>query len=221
MFQKRREIGMRKTKPWVARRFQTFKFKDRPARGLLWTKKVYAEWFEYCLLAEKIPNDFGDLKQFKNFEEWWKHPKYGFELFCEPPEEPPIEEVEVKGYKATPNKVLVALNLDQPSDKIIFNIKNLINRKQPKLKEYKPQARFTPSREPKRIMLEKIKRYRLAYTLQNEGLIRREIANRLSAKGFYGFRRNGEPQEPDLREVSRDIAKARQIIKRVERGIFP
>ena len=221
MFQKIREFGMRKTKPWVARRFQLHGFKGRVKRALLWTKPTYQEWFEYARLAKNAPEEFGDLSGFKDFEEWWKHPEYGFELFCEPPEAPPVQEVERGSYEGSPNTLLLVINLEQPSDKIVFNVKNLIQRRQTKIKEYVSQAKLTPSKEQKRIMIEKIKRYRLAYTLQTEGLVRREIAKRLSGKGLYGFRKNGEPQEPDLREVTRDIANAKKIIKRVEKGMFP
>lgn len=208
-------------KPWIARRFQLHGFKGRAKRALLWTKKTYEEWFNYALLAEKLPIEFGQVSKFKNFEEWWRHPSYGFELFCEPEMKEPIEEIDLSTFKASSNQLFVALNLEQPADKILFNIKNLLSRKQPKLKDYKPQAKFIPSKEPKRIQLEKIKRYRLALTLQKEGYVRREIAQKLSTKGLYGFRKNGEPQYPDLLEVTRDIRNAKKILRNVERGKFP
>ena len=217
-----KEAEMAKSRPWVARRFQTFKFKGREPRGLLWKKSVYKEWFEYAKLAEKLPKEFGDVHSFKNFEEWWRDPKYGFELFCEPPEAPPIEVLEHGVFQEDKAKVFVALNLEQSADKIVHQIKNLLKKHQKKIPEYKPQARFQPSKEPKRIMLEKITRYRLSLSLFEEGWTRREIRAELMKKKLYGIRNTaGDPVEPDLRVLTRDISNARQIVKRVEKGIFP
>ena len=223
---------MAKSRPWVERQLQTFRFKGRPARALLWKKKVYGEWFEYSKLCGKYPKAFGDLSKFKNFEEWWRHPNYGFELFCEPEEEPPVVEVEHKMFQDSPSKILVSLNLEQSPKKIIHQIRNLLKKKQGVLPEYKSRAKFSPSTDPMRIQVEKIKRYRLAYQLHIAGVKRKDIADRLGKKGLYGYRSDGitprtdEPKEKyikpfDLRVVTRDIAFAKKILKRVEKGMFP
>jgi hypothetical protein len=218
---------MAKRRPWVARRLQTVRFKGRPARGLLWKKAIYKEWFEYAKLATTLPKEFGDVKSF-NFEDWWRHPDYGFELFCEPVEEPPFEEVTLSSYKERDSKVLISLNLEQPANKIIHNLRNYLKRIQPEPPEYKSRARFIPSAEPKRIMVEKLKRYRLAYLEQVKGLKRQQIAEKLIPKGLYGRTSTGEPRKYDsrrdefnLRVVTRDISLAKKIIKNVEKGVFP
>jgi len=77
---------------FTKRHLYTFEFKDRPRRALLWRKEVYQEWFAYAKLAGvgNYPDEFGNLEEFSDFESWWKHPEYGFELFCEPEEKPAL-----------------------------------------------------------------------------------------------------------------------------------
>ena len=54
-------------------------------RALLWNKWVYELWFKYSLAALEegmpIPVEFGPIDQFEDFESWWRHEQYGFELF--------------------------------------------------------------------------------------------------------------------------------------------
>jgi hypothetical protein len=106
-------------------------------------------------------------------------------------------------------------------DTIVHDLKNLLKRVKSQDQEYVSLARYPVSKPQQRIMLKKIKRYRLAYCLQRDGMVRRDIASNLTELGMYGFRKNGMPQEPDLREVTRDIAQARNIISHVEKGVFP
>jgi len=202
-------------KPYVKRHIQTFAFKGRKRRGLLWTKSVYKEWFEFALLSNTYPADFGQLNSFKNFEEWWKHQSYGFELFCEPPEGDQV--IEMTGTHVSLNKELLtlAIDLDCHPEKLISRIRNIIGRKQKNMTfEVKSNARYQPSRPKKHIKIKTIERYRHAYTLQKKGLKRYEIGEELQRLKFYD-------QEPYLREISRDIQNAKKILKNVEKGIFP
>ena len=199
---------------YINRNLQTFKFKGRERRGLLWKKAIYKEWFEYCLLAKSYPDDFGQLTLFNSFEDWWKDPKYGFELFCEPPEPLPILELEHSVFPdEIESRLVVSIDLDADIKKVLFNLERLLQRKKVKAKSSVSKARYQPSKPGRHIKLQKLERYRLSYVLQQEGKKRVEIGEILESKGYY--------RQPDLREISRDIAKAREIITNVTKGCFP
>ena len=212
----------KKSRPWVRRHLQTFPMNGRPRRGLLWKKAVYKEWFEYSKLAGTYPKEFGNLAKYKTFEEWWRDPDYGFELFCEPVEEPPVVEEQGDSIKRVEGRIYLSIDPNADPTKVNFALKGLVKKKVKGVTKIVSHARFQPSKPSQRIRVEKLERFREAWRLQNvEGLTRREIAERLMKRGLYGVRKNGEPQEPDLREVTRDIANARGILKRVEKGVFP
>jgi len=212
----------KKTRPWVRRHLQTFTFKGRLARALLWKKAVYKEWFEYSKLAGSYPKEFGNLAKYKNFEEWWRDPNYGFELFCEPVEEPPVVEEQGDSIRLVEGRIYLSIDPNADPTKVNFALKGLVKKRVKGVTKIVSYARFQPSKPSQRIRVEKLERFREAWRLQNvEGLTRREIADRLMKRKLYGVRKNGEPQEPDLREVTRDIANARAILKRVEKGLFP
>ena len=66
--------------------------RKEPKRSLYWDKSVYHLWFDYAKASPRnIPVEFGNLDNFSSFEEWWSHPDYGFQLFCEPEEDDPLE----------------------------------------------------------------------------------------------------------------------------------
>ena len=46
---------------WTKKKLFTVRFKNRQPRALLWRKSVYKEWYEFALLAETLPTEFGDL----------------------------------------------------------------------------------------------------------------------------------------------------------------
>lgn len=199
---------------YINRNLQTFQFKGRARRGLLWKKALYKEWFEYCLLAEKYPDDFGNLSSFSSFEAWWRDPEYGFELFCEPLEPLPVKEIEHSVLQEeNSERLIVSIDLNADIKKILFNLENLLKRKKLKTKPFESKARYQPSKPARHVKLQKLKRYRLSYVLQKEGKKRQEIGDILEGQGYY--------KEPYLREVSRDIAMAKGIIQNVSKGSFP
>ena len=206
---------MKRSKPYIKRHLQTFRFTDRPARGLFWRKDIYKEWFEWAKLAGKYPADWGPLDQFADFEDWWRHPKYGFELFCEPTEQVPVSVVET-GVQLPDGNLVVAIDLNADSDKALRMVQNLI-KKHLKSKHTSSisHARYSPSKHAKYIKLEVLRRYRLAYTLSViEGKTRNELAPEL-------MKHRKSKQLPSLRVITRDITAAKAILKNVAKGVFP
>jgi hypothetical protein len=205
---------MKQPRTYVKRRLQTFRFAGRPARGLYWKKDVYREWFEWARLANNYPKDWGPLNEFEDFEDWWKHPQYGFELFCEPPEQPAIEVLQ-PGATVGDNLV-ISVNKSADPEKALLMIRNLIKKTiRPKATGQVSQARYSPSKHGKYIKLNVLRRYRLAYTLKAiEGKTRNELAPELMT-----LRKS--KQLPSLRVITRDITAAKAILKNVAKGIFP
>lgn len=206
---------MKQSKPYVKRRLQTFRFAGRPARGLYWKKDIYREWFEWAKLAGKYPADWGPLEQFPDFEDWWKHPQYGFELFCELPEQEPVQVIET-GVCAPVGNLVVAINLNADPEKALLMLRNLV-KKHVKKKPASPtsRARYAPSKHAKYIKLEVLRRYRLAYTLSViDGKTRNELAPEL-------MKHRKSKQLPSLRVITRDITAAKAILKNVAKGVFP
>lgn len=206
---------MKQSKPYVKRRLQTFRFAGRSARGLYWKKDIYREWFEWAKMAGKYPADWGPLEQFLDFEDWWKHPQYGFELFCEPPEQPAVNVLETGGV-ATEGKLVVSIDLSADREKALLMVRNLI-KKHLKIRSGSStsHARYAPSKHGKYIKLEVLRRYRLAYTLSAiEGKTRNELAPEL-------MKHRKSKQLPSLRVITRDITSAKAILKNVSKGVFP
>jgi len=224
-----------KRRPWVRRVIQRVRFTGREPRRLMWRKAIYEEWFEYAKLAGTYPKEFGDLSKYEKFDDWWRDPSYGFELFCEPPDEPVVEEV--TGTNAEGNRLIVSIKRDSDPYEVIHHLKKLVEMNVRLPRKDVSHARFTPSKPAKNLMPEKLERYRLVYALKKDHS-RLEIAyllrNRKSShknsreqvrQYFYGIQKSGvdkgSPRLPDEREISRDLQKARAILKRVERGVFP
>jgi hypothetical protein len=205
---------MKQPRTYVKRRLQTFRFAGRPARGLYWKKDVYREWFEWARLANNYPKDWGPLNEFEDFEDWWKHPQYGFELFCEPPEQQAIEVLQ-PGTTVGDNLV-ISINKSADPEKALLMIRNLIKKTiRPKATGQVSQARYSLSKHGKYIKLNVLRRYRLAYTLKAiEGKTRNELAPELMT-----LRKS--KQLPSLRVITRDITAAKAILKNVVKGIFP
>jgi hypothetical protein len=205
---------MKQPRTYVKRRLQTFRFAGRPARGLYWKKDVYREWFEWARLANNYPEDWGPLNEFEDFEDWWKHPQYGFELFCEPPEEPAIEVLQ-RGATVGDNLV-ISVNKSADPEKALLMIRNLLKKAiRTKATGQISQALYSPSKNGKYIKLNVLRRYRLAYTLKAiKGKTRNELAPELMT-----LRRS--KQLPSLRVITRDITAAKAILRNVAKGIFP
>lgn len=224
-----------KRRPWVRRVIQRVRFAGREPRRLMWKKAVYEEWFEYAKLAGTYPKEFGDLSKYEKFEDWWRDPNYGFELFCEPPEEPVIEQV--SGTSVDENCLVVSIRRDADPYEVIHHLKKLVEKNVRLPKKDVSHARFTPSKPAKNLMPEKLERYRLVYALKKDHS-RLETAyllrNRKSSykntreqvrQYFYGTVKSGTdkglPRLADEREISRDLQKARLILKNVAKGVFP
>lgn len=200
---------------WVKRSVMSFKFKGRPRRGLFWTKSVYKLWFEYAKASPRnIPAEFGNLDDFKNFDEWWKHPDYGFELFCEPP----IAEksVTVVDSIGEPEKDVIYLKVhlnEQPAKlKRLFH--TVLKRHQKKkLEEPKSKARFQPSAHQRHIKLGALKKYLETWQKMESGMTRREIFNQRY--------KNSVAEENQLRVISRECQRVKEIFANIEKGTFP
>ena len=207
---------MKQHKTYVKRRLQTFRFAGREARGLYWKKDIYREWFEWVKLAGNYPSDWGPLAEFNDFEEWWRHPQYGFELFCEPPVQPPITTLKTGDLVGdASNQLVVSIDCAGDPEKALLMLRNLIKKKVRPNRSLLSAARYAPSKHAKYIKLDVLKRYRLAYTLMVlEGKTRKEAIPEL-------MRLRKSKQEPTLRVITRDLTSAKAILTNVTKGIFP
>jgi hypothetical protein len=245
----RQEDMAKKRSRWTKRKLFTVKFKGREPRQLLWRKGVYEEWFRYALLHQtrggKIPKEFGNLKKFKNFEEWWRHPKYGFELCCEPP----LESVAVvlgpkDQIRAENDEVLLKINLRCDPDILEAEIKRLVKSLEIG-DDYQSRARFQPSRPMQRIRLAEkdergatglgnLKQFRETFEL-TEKMKHRDVAQklgwlRLQESDF--LHQNGgnkietkKDYEKYVKGVLRRIERHRKFVfdafRSIEKGTFP
>ena len=155
---------------WTKRKLFTFQFKDRPRRALLWRKSLYAEWFEYAKLSlqmgGRIPRAFGDLSKFDNFEDWWRHPEYGFELFCEP-ELGDTVTVTRGGLSHRDNTINFNVRLDVDPEIVVRDFKKLLS-EHSKSHNYQSRARFQPSLPMKALKPEKLRQARIAFELSEQ-----------------------------------------------------
>ena len=200
-------------KPYVKRRLQTFRFAGRAPRGLYWKKDVYREWYEWAKLAGTYPADWGNLDQFEDFEDWWKHPVYGFELFCEPAEQPPLTVLQA-GTPVTDDNLVLAIDKSADPEKVLVMVRNLLKKHLKANPKQESRARYAPSKHGKYIKLDVLRRYRFAYALMKEGKTRKEIAPELMK-----FRKS--KQLPTLRVVTRDLTAAKDVLLNVAKGVFP
>jgi hypothetical protein len=168
-------MAKKRQKP-TSRKLLSFEFKDRPRRALLWKKATYELWFRFAKVHQrnggKIPRAFGDLSKF-TFEEWWRHEKYGFELFCEPEHEDLVSVADGR-TKATEDSVLMKVRMNADTDLILRDFKTLLNRLQTH-NEYQSKARFQPSHSQQQIKLEKLAEALNAYITSESMLHRRAI----------------------------------------------
>ena len=168
-------MAKKRQKP-TSRKLLSFEFKDRPRRALLWRKATYELWFRFAKVHQrnggKIPRAFGDLSKF-NFEDWWRHEKYGFELFCEPAHEDLVSVADGR-TKATEDSILMKVRMNADTDLILRDFKILLNRLQTH-NEYQSKARFQPSHSQQQIKLEKLAEALNAYMTSENMLHRRAI----------------------------------------------
>ena len=116
---------------------------------------MYEEWFHYAKLAQqlkrKIPRAFGNLRKFDNFEDWWRDPRYDFELFCEKPVGRLVEEVG-SGSTVTPEQFLVRVDLRGDPEILLRDFAVLLKSRDIS-DDYQSNARFQPSRPMKHIAI--------------------------------------------------------------------
>lgn len=171
-------MSRKRQKP-TSRKLLSFEFKGRPRRALLWKKATYELWFLYAKLHQrnggKVPRAFGDLSKF-SFEEWWRHEKYGFELFCEPAHEDLVSVADGR-TKATEDSILMKVRMNADTDLILRDFKTLLNRLQTH-NEYQSKARFQPSYSQQQLKLEKLAEAFNAY-ITSESMLHRRAIHRL------------------------------------------
>jgi hypothetical protein len=202
---------------------------NRPRRGLFWMMKIYKEWFEYAKLSPYgCPEEFGNLEDFDNFKVWWDHPDYGFELFCEPEQREPLEVVK----EIDEGKHIKHLRIDLTGDpaKIKLNFKRFMDKNLVPNDKLVSQARFQPSKPQSRIKIPPLQRYRETY-IQREilGMSRGDvIEKRMFPQLPTQSREERKVEVRDtrkdkelLRSVSREVQKAKMIMKNIKKGIFP
>ncbi len=174
---------------------------------------MYREWYEWARLSGVYPADWGNLDQFHDFEDWWKHPQYGFELFCEPVEKPALAVLE-PGAPVTDDSLVLAIDKGADPERALVMVRNLLKKHLKPIQRQESRARYAPSKHGKYIKLDVLRRYRFAYTLLQQGKTRKQIAPELMK-----FRKS--KQLPTLRVVTRDLTAAKQILKGIAEGIFP
>jgi len=216
---------------WMRRTIFTYRLKNpdgslRDARGLYWKKETYREWFEWAKMSGKYPNDLGNLDLYE-FDDWWKHPNYGFELFCEPAKPEPLEVV--SNITNQNNYAYLQVDLTADEKKLERMFQNFIkkNSKKPDVKSY---AKYQPIRHQQFLKLNSYKRYRRTYVMREiEGKSRGDvIEDRMPPKPPHLTNKewkekiHADRNDLDfLRSVSREVRKAKLIIKNVEKGRFP
>ena len=227
-------------KIWTKRKMFTVSFKDRPRRALLWRKPLYREWFEYVKLYEEVKGKkpppfraFGTVNGVK-FEDWWRDPSYGFELFCEPEMTDLVTVVDGRS-KTVPNTITVAVKVNADNELIERAFKALLRTLSPH-EEYQSQARFQPSAPMKHLKPEKLKQAREAYLL-SEQTPQKEAIKRLYKRGERAelqYDENGKLLVSDprtvefqnwekgkLRVLSYHRKTVKQIFANLEKGQFP
>ena len=214
-------------KGWTKRKLFSVGFTGRQRRALLWQKKVYKEWYEYCLLAllagRSIPAEFGDLTQFKDFEEWWRHEDYGFELFCEQYAEDLVQVVSGDEQALKVNHLRLDINLTGDLDKILALVKSELQRQQVS-SNLVSNARFKPALEMKHMKADSLALGRKVWMLHWQGMRQADIVEQL---GIYAKAKDGteksiwKQMDGGIRKVQRHIKSVEEIFDRIEQGTFP
>ena len=245
----------RKSSKWTKRKLFPVTFKGREPRMLLWKKAVYEEWFHYAKLAQqnkrRIPRAFGNLKKFDNFEDWWRDPKYGFELFCEKPVGKLVDEVKGDESNLGANQILVKVDLTGDLDIIVDAFERYLKTKDVS-DTYESNARFQPSRPMKNIAIgtqdtrsykrdgkseNKLKTYRETYLLTHS-MSYKEVALKLGwLEGDRDWYLTEYPN-PDgtkglllfeyqklldnrVKKVKRHVDQVEKTFESIENGTFP
>jgi hypothetical protein len=201
---------------YLRRSVMTFQFKGRPRRGLFWEKSVYALWFDYAKVSPRnIPPEFGNLSAFRDFEEWWRHPDYGFELFCEPAnEQAPLKIVRSIPESEEQHVIYLRVHVAEQPEKLKRMFDTVLKKQQEALPdEPTSRARFQPSMPQRHMKLGALKRYLENWKMREAGMSRRDI--------FAKRYRTGEATEDQLRVISRECQRANDVFRSIEKGTFP
>ena len=237
---------------WKKRKLFTFQFKGRLPRALLWNKWVYELWFRYCQIAaaenQSIPTEFGDINAFEDFESWWRHPDYGFELFCEQYEKP----AELVSDPSDQDSDALYIKISKRSDpEVVYkDVKRILNTAL-ESEEYSSTARFQPSVSSMRnINREQLTNYTKVYDLSKSmtdqqiayemGFLTKPNGQDWSINDFMrpipahekgtiyesSIRKEAELewkkfQRVQIRKVQRYRAGCRKLLRRVSLGVFP
>ena len=179
-----RQMSPQRTPKPKKRKLLSFQFAGRPRRALLWKKATYEMWYRYAKVLQtrggKLPAEFGDLREFSTFEEWWRHPEYGFELFCEPPTGPLVQLVDSQEEPAT-GTVVVAVTVNADRELILRDFQALLKRINSS-EEYRSQARYQPSLPQQQLKLKKLEEALQAF-LVSETMLHRRAIRRLYKRG--------------------------------------
>jgi hypothetical protein len=159
---------------WTKRKLQTYQFKGRPRRALLWRKSVYEEWFHYIRLYHehtgkrlKRFKDWGDIDSL-SFADWWKHPDHGFELFCEP--DPPALVRVIDGRnKPEPNTIDLRVVLNADIEITMRDLRKTLSESGAH-SEYQSQARYQPSQPMAYIKPDKLRQARYAFEVSESSV---------------------------------------------------
>ena len=215
---------------WTKKKLFTVRFKGRKPRALLWRKAVYREWFEYAKLAQRngrnIPPEFGDLNSFNGFEEWWRHPDYGFELFCEPYMDEGVKLLSEPPEIIEPDNILVSVNLNADREKLEQLFSKILKQKNIS-EEYSSMARFQPSRDMKYFKIDfrnnknnKLRLAREAWVL-SQSMTEERVAHELRLFPYRNTQTEGDQRLSGIRTVSRYKNFVRRAFKSIEQGSFP
>lgn len=221
----------KKRQRFTKRKLFTYRFKGREPRALLWRKGVFREWFEYGLLHQErggnLPPEFGWLSDFKSFEEWWRHPEYGFELFCEPRVDDLAKVLSEPPKETDANTALISVSLIGDKELIVRDFKRAL-RSLSVPADYRSRARFQPSKEMQFLKPKKLSSYRETFLLTEE-MKHREV---VIAQGWIpdGIKpssdlvknRNYETfMISGLRRVGRHRKQVLKTFRNLQRGRFP
>jgi len=211
---------------WTKKKLFTIGFKGRKRRALLWRKSVYEEWFECAKIAQeqgiKTPEPFGDLSKF-DFETWWRHPDYGFELFCEPFMEP-VHVLDMPPTSITDGHLLLDINLNADQDKLIDVVTRIIKKRQDKRVEYVSKAFFQPSKPMRNLKRDALKQRRKAWQHMESGMRHKDIVVELGlipktiavdSDLYETFMLSA------LRKLSRYKRAFNKSLRNIPQGIFP
>jgi hypothetical protein len=234
-----------KSTKWTKRKIFTYAKNGKPRRMLLWRKGIYEAWFEYARTAQKygylIPPEFGDLSQF-DFDRWWNHPDYGFELFCEPVVKNVVQVIDEVPDSISDKHLLVDIDLNHDQDRLIALVTSIIKKKQGKEVSYVSKARFKPSKPPRHIKLrarqaileqkrvppefEYLRKYLNVWKQDKENVAHKDIAKKMKMLPPDRMKK----MSPDtyetatlsaLRKLSRYKRAVNASFKNISNGTFP